>query len=138
RVRGGGVWWGPPPPPPFPPEVAGRRVVVVNATHAGPPEAAECDLAPLRALGPVLDTFAPRSYLELQAEGDHHYRWGRRNYWKGLLLAALAPEAVDAIGELLTAAPGPDCGVGLLSLGGAFGRVPEDACAFSGRDATLW
>jgi len=45
---------------------------------------------------------------------------------------------VDTIGELLAAAPGPDCGVGLLSLGGAFGRVPEDATAFSGRDATLW
>src|SRR4029450_6271481 len=138
RVRGGGVWWGPPPPPPFPPAVAGRPVVVVNATHAGPPSAAERDLAPLRALGPVLDSFAPRPYLELQAESDHHYRWGRRNYWKGLLLEALAPEAVDQIGVLLAAAPGPDCGVGLLSLGGAFARVPEDATAFSGRGATLW
>ena len=95
--------------------MAGRPVVVVNATHAGPPEAAERDLAPLRGLGPVLDTFAPRSYLELQAEGDHHNRWGRRNYWKGLLLAALAAEAVDTIGELLAAAPGPDCGVGRLT-----------------------
>jgi FAD/FMN-containing dehydrogenase len=137
-VTAGMGWFVAPPGPPFPPEVAGRPVVVVNATHAGPPEAAQRDLAPLRGLGPVLDTFAPRSYLELQAETDDHYRWGRRNYWKGLLLAALAPGAVDTIGELLAAAPGPDCGVGLLSLGGAFGRVPEDATAFSGRDATLW
>jgi Berberine and berberine like len=30
------------------------------------------------------------------------------------------------------------CGVGLLSLGGAFGRVPEDATAFNGRSAALW
>jgi hypothetical protein len=45
---------------------------------------------------------------------------------------------VDQIGALLAAAPGPDCGVGLLSLGGAFGRVPEDATAFSGRSAALW
>jgi FAD/FMN-containing dehydrogenase len=138
EVTAGMGWFVAPPGPPFPPEVAGRPVVVVNATHAGPPAAAERDLAPLRGLGPVLDTFAPRSYLELQAEGDHHYRWGRRNYWKGLLLAALAPEAVDTIQAVLAAAPGPDCGVGLLSLGGAFGRVPEDATAFSGRDATLW
>jgi FAD/FMN-containing dehydrogenase len=137
-VTAGMGWFVAPPGPPFPPEVAGRPVVVVNATHAGPPEDAQRDLAPLRGLGPVLDTFAPRSYLELQAESDDHYRWGRRNYWKGLLLAALAPAAVDTIGELLAAAPGPDCGVGLLSLGGAFGRVPEDATAFSGRDATLW
>jgi FAD/FMN-containing dehydrogenase len=138
EVTAGMGWFVAPPGPPFPPAVAGRPVVVVNATHAGPPEGAERDLAPLRVLGPVLDTFAPRPYLDLQAESDHHYRWGRRNYWKGLLLEALAPEAVDRIGALLDAAPGPDCGVGLLSLGGAFGRVPEHATAFSGRGATLW
>jgi len=124
--------------PPFPPPVAGRPVVVVNATHAGPPADAERDLGPLRELGPVLDAFAPRSYLDLQRESDEHYRWGKRNYWKGLLLEALHEDAVDAVVERLAAAPGPDCGVGLVSLGGAFGRVPEDATAFSGRDATLW
>jgi FAD/FMN-containing dehydrogenase len=138
EVTAGMGWFVAPPGPPFPPAVAGRPVVVVNATHAGPLPGAEADLAPLRALRPALDTFAPRSYLDLQAESDDHYRWGRRYYWKGLLLEALAAEAVDQIGALLAAAPGPDCGVGLLSLGGAFGRVPEDATAFSGRDATLW
>jgi FAD/FMN-containing dehydrogenase len=137
-VTAGLGWFVAPTGPPFPAPVAGRPVVVVNATHAGPPATAERDLVPLRALGPVLDTFAARSYLELQAESDHHYRWGRRNYWKGLLLEALAAEAVDRIGELVAAAPGRDCGVGLLSLGGAFGRVPEDATAFSGRGARLW
>jgi FAD/FMN-containing dehydrogenase len=138
EVTAGLGWFVAPPGPPFPPAVAGRPVVVVNATHAGPLDGAERDLAPLRDLGPALDTFAPRRYLDLQAESDHHYRWGRRNYWKGLLLEALAGEAVDRIGALVAAAPGPDCGVGLLSLGGAFGRVPEDATAFSGRSATLW
>jgi FAD/FMN-containing dehydrogenase len=138
EVTAGMGWFVALPGPPFPPAVAGRPVVVVNATHAGPLAGAERDLAPLRALGPALDTFAPRPYLELQAESDDHYRWGRRNYWKGLLLEDLAEGAVDRIGALLAAAPGPDCGVGLLSLGGAFGRVPEDATAFSGRSAALW
>jgi FAD/FMN-containing dehydrogenase len=138
EVTAGMGWFVAPPGPPFPPAVAGRPVVVVNATHAGPLDGAERDLAPLRALGPALDSFAPRPYLELQAESDDHYRWGRRNYWKGLLLEDLAEGAVDRIGALLAAAPGPDCGVGLLSLGGAFGRVPEDATAFSGRSAALW
>ena len=138
EVTAGLGWLLAPPGPPFPPAVAGRPVVVANATHAGPLAGAERDLAPLRALGPALDTFAPRRYLDLQAESDDHYRWGRRYYWKGLLLEALAGAAVDRIGDLLAAAPGPDCGVGLLSLGGAFGRVAEDATAFSGRSATLW
>ncbi|HEY6709302.1 MAG TPA: FAD-binding oxidoreductase, partial [Actinomycetota bacterium] len=120
EVTAGMGWFVAPPGPPFPPEVAGRPVVVVNATHCGPLAGAERDLAPLRALGPALDTFAPRSYLDLQAESDDHYRWGKRYYWKGLLLEALAEDAVDQIGALLAEAPGPDCGVGLLSLGGAF------------------
>jgi FAD/FMN-containing dehydrogenase len=131
-------WFVAPAGPPFPPAVAGRPVVVVNATHTGSRADAERDLRPLRGLGPALDTFAPRSYLALQSESDDHYRWGKRYYWKGLLLEALGTDAVDAVGALLAAAPGPDCGVGLLSLGGAFGRVPEDATAFSGRGATLW
>jgi len=138
EVTAGMGWFVAPPGPPFPPAVAGRPVVVVNATHAGPLPGADRDLAPLRALGPALDTFAPRRYLDLQAESDDHYRWGRRYYWKGLLLEALAADAVDQIAALLAAAPGPDCGVGLLSLGGVFGRVPEDATAFSGRSAALW
>jgi FAD/FMN-containing dehydrogenase len=138
EVTAGMGYFAAPAGPPFPPAVAGRPVVVVQATHTGPPDGAERDLAPLRALGPVLDTFGPRSYLELQRESDEHYRWGKRNYWKGLLLEALHQDAVDTITDRLGAAPGPDCGVGLLSLGGAFGRVPEDATAFSGRGAALW
>jgi FAD/FMN-containing dehydrogenase len=138
EVTAGMGWFVAPAGPPFPPALAGRPVVVVNATHAGPLADAERDLKPLRALGPVLDSFAPRPYLDLQSESDEHYRWGKRNYWKGLLLESLGEDAVDAVVERLAAAPGPDCGVGLLSLGGAFGRVPEDATAFSGRAAALW
>ena len=59
EVTAGLGWFVAPPGPPFPPAVAGRPVVVVNATHAGPLDTAERDLAPLRALGPALDTFAP-------------------------------------------------------------------------------
>jgi FAD/FMN-containing dehydrogenase len=82
EVTAGIGWFVAPPGPPFPLAVAGRPVVVVNATHAdaGPLAGAEADLAPLCALGLVFDTFAPRRYLDLQAESDDHYRWGRRDY----------------------------------------------------------
>jgi FAD/FMN-containing dehydrogenase len=59
EVTAGMGWFVAPPGPPFPPAVAGRPVVVVNATHGGPLPGADRDLAPLRALGPALDTFAP-------------------------------------------------------------------------------
>jgi FAD/FMN-containing dehydrogenase len=116
----------------------GRPVVAVNATHAGPLADAERDLRPLRSLGAMLDTFGPRDYSALQRETDEHYRWGKRNYWRGLLLEALDLGAVDVVVERLADAPGRDCAVGVMALGGAFGRVPEDATAFSGRGAALW
>src|SRR4029453_2697637 len=68
EVTAGLGWFVAPPGPPFPPAVGGRPVVVVNATHCGPLPDAERDLAPLRSMGPALDTFTPRSYLELRSE----------------------------------------------------------------------
>jgi hypothetical protein len=59
EVTAGMGWFVAPPGQPFPPAVAGRPVMVVNATHGGPLPGADRDLAPLRALGPALDTFAP-------------------------------------------------------------------------------
>jgi FAD/FMN-containing dehydrogenase len=124
--------------PPFPPDLAGRPFVAVGATHAGSPADAERDLRPLRGLGPVADTFEPLPYLDLQRANDDYYAWGKRNYWKGLLLEGVPAEAVDALLDELAKAPGPSCGFGVKTLGGAVARVPEDAMAYSGRGAALW
>ena len=46
-------------------------------------------------------------------------------------------EALDEIVELVAAAPSDDASFSATALGGAIGRVPEDATAFAGRDAAF-
>ena len=123
--------------PPFPPEIAGLPIVTVGATHVSTADA-EGDLKPLRDRSPIVDTFAPISYVELQRTADDYYAWGKRNYWKGLFLTALADEAIDVVREQLAKAPSRSCGFGLMTMGGAVARVSEGSMAFSGRNARLW
>ena len=55
------------PPEPFVPvEWQGRRVWAVAGQFAGPSDVAEKLMAPLRALGPVVDLFQPMPYTMVQ------------------------------------------------------------------------
>jgi FAD/FMN-containing dehydrogenase len=124
-----------PPLPDLPEPVRGKSFVVVQAIYLGDEEAGRPLLAPLRALGPVLDTVetipvAALAHLHMDPEqpvpgaGD------------GDLLAELTPEAVDAV----VAAAGPGSGSSLLSvelrhLGGAIARPSAEHGAVSCFDA---
>jgi FAD/FMN-containing dehydrogenase len=120
------------------PELSGRPVVAISAAHLGAGDQVTRDLAPIRGLGPAIDTFARVAYLDLQSASDDYYAWGRRNHWKGLLLRDLPDETVDVLVDRLGAAPSPRCGFGLISMGGAVRHTPASASAFSGRDANWW
>lgn len=123
---------------PFSPEMAGRLVAVIGATHSGSVEAAERDLRPLRkALGPIADTFATKPYLSVQKIYDEEMPWGRRFYMKSGFMPALPQEAIDICVERVADNPG-DCSIGLWAQGGAIARVPEEAMAFTGREAPFW
>jgi hypothetical protein len=81
----------------FGPDLAGRPIVVIAAAHLGGDSAVARDLAPIRALRPALDSFARISYLDMQTGSDDYYAWGRRNYWKGLLLTGFpAPRSTSS------------------------------------------
>jgi FAD/FMN-containing dehydrogenase len=111
--------------PELPPQLRGGQFVAVEAAHDGDAASGEALLAPLRALGPQLDTFevipAPaldRLHMDpedpMPAVGDHR------------LLETLPEEAVDE----LAAAAGPGSGSSLLSvelrhLGGALATAPD-------------
>jgi FAD/FMN-containing dehydrogenase len=116
-------------------DLVGRPVVYVGATHSGSPDDAEDVLRPLRDLGPVSDTFRQVPYLELQTSGDEDMAWGKRFYMKGAFLAELSDAFVDAAVEHATT---PRGAVSLWAQGGAISRVPEDAMAFTGREAAFW
>ena len=124
--------------PPFPPGLAGQTVVNVGATHSGSPEDAVEVLRPLRDADPLFDTFALRPYLDVQAEADEDMAWGKRFAMKGGFLSALSSGFVEIALEQAAEAPGDECWVGLWAQGGAISRAPDDAMAFTGREAAFW
>jgi FAD/FMN-containing dehydrogenase len=118
-------------------DLVGRPIVYVGATHSGPVEEAEEVLRPLRDVQPRVDTFRQVSYLELQTSGDDDMAWGKRFYMKGAFLAELSDAFVDAaVGK--GTAPVGEGAITLWAHGGAISRVPDDAMAFTGRDAAFW
>jgi len=88
-------------------DLAGRPIVAVAAAHLGDDNAVNRDLAPIRDQGPALDTFARLPYLTMQTASDEYYAWGRRNYWKGLLLTTLPPTPSTSSWTASTPPPRP-------------------------------
>jgi hypothetical protein len=124
-----------PPIPDIPEPFRGRSFVAIQAFHLG----AEADgaelLAPVRALGPEVDTVAAISTAALQhvhMDPEHPVA----AVGDGMLLDELPAAAIDA----LVAAAGPGSGSPLLSvevrqLGGALGRPAAGGGAVSHLDA---
>ena len=118
----------------------GDRVAQVTVMHTGHPEAAERDLATLRAFGPPRrDSIAAQPYVQTQTLFDEAEAWGQRFSMKSAFVPALTDELVARCVAHVTSAPGDvDCGVSAWTCGGAMGEVPNDATAFTGRDAAFW
>ena len=126
-----------PPLPDLPEPLRGQTTVHLRFTSTGlPPEDAERLLAPMRGAGRVLLGFAG-PMLPTELDSVHMDPVDPMPAWeKGMLLADLPEEAVDA----LLAAAGPQVQVPLVSvelrqLGGALARQPKVPNAVSGRDA---
>jgi FAD/FMN-containing dehydrogenase len=119
------------------PELVGQPVLIMGATHSGSVEDAERDLKPLRGNGELADSFTLKSYLALQAANDESMGWGKRFYMKGGFVNELSEGLVDVCTERAAESPG-ECNVGFWAQGGAVARVPEEAMAFTGRDAAFW
>jgi FAD/FMN-containing dehydrogenase len=119
----------------YPQSVAGKPIVVVAYNHSGTAEAAERDMAPLAA-GPTPATVSggSRPYLEVQVANDEAMGWGSRLFIAGGYANDVRPEVLDAVVEHVTRAPG-DSSFSITAQGGAIGRVPEEAMAFTGRYA---
>ncbi|WP_448006273.1 FAD-binding oxidoreductase [Agromyces bauzanensis] len=99
-----------PPMPELPPFLAGRSFVVVEAAIQESPERADELLAPLRALGPEMDSVHPQPTAELlQLHMDPPAP--TPGYGDGMMLAELPPAAVRAFVD----AVGPDSDCTLLS-----------------------
>jgi FAD/FMN-containing dehydrogenase len=105
-----------PPLPDLPPQLSGQSFAVVEAVCQLPADDADALLAPLRQLGPVVDTFRPTPVAELAAL--HMDPPGPTPaYGDGMLLAELTPQAVAAF--VRTAGDESLASVELRHLGGA-------------------
>jgi FAD/FMN-containing dehydrogenase len=119
-----------------PAELRGRPIVSVIVCHAGPVERAEAALRPLRAFGrSIFDTIAPRPYVAHQRLLDPAFPPGRHYYWKSWRLPPLTDQMIAVITEHATGITSPFSSIPIFTLGGAVGRVEEDATAYPNRAA---
>ncbi len=127
------------PPLPFlPEEVHGTEVVVLAAMYAGDMAEGEVALAPLRAIGnPIADVIGPHPFAGWQQAFDPLLEPGARNYWKTHDFAEMSDDVIDAVLEFVPTLPDPQSEVFFAQLGGAQGRVPDDATAYQGRSAAF-
>ena len=120
----------PAPPLPFlPAEQHGRLVLMAMVLHAGPADDGAQAIAPLRALGPIVDLVRPVAYTEMFPEVDFPATLSvSRSTLLDTIDVAVARELLDRLGSC----PGRPA-VQLRVLGGAVARVPADATAFGHR-----
>lgn len=119
----------------YPKDVIGQAVVYIAFNHSGAADAVERDTAGLRAgPEPLTAAVGSQSYLEVQTAHDLTFAWGRRSFITSRNGNDIRPEALDELVELATGAPG-EGSFSVTALGGAIGRVAEDATAYTGREA---
>ena len=122
--------------PDVPEELHDQPAVMVAGMYAGPLEAAEEALRPLREFGPpAADYFEPTGYADFQCSIDDPP--GYRNYWTAENLAALPDDAIDAIAERSAELPAGPSQLFIVPWGGAVARAGADASPLAGRDAAF-
>ena len=128
------------PPEPFVPEQyqfsPGYAVIVVGL---GTPERHAELIAPVTSAMPCLwNLVTPMPYVQLQQMFDPAVPWGIRGYEKAVYLDEMSDGAVDVIARRLPQKSSPMTIMPIFTLGGAFGRVPDDATAFGGSRSTTY
>jgi FAD/FMN-containing dehydrogenase len=125
-----------PPLPDVPPEAIGAPVVMVYGVYAGPVEAGEAAMAPLRELGePLMDMSTPQPLAGVHEVARLLFPDGRRYAWHSLYAAELGDAALGTMAEALLAAPSEHSELGIWHLGGAIRDVDDEDTAFGFRDA---
>lgn len=103
--------------------------------YVGDPDAGVEAIQPIRDLAPDLDAIAPMPYLDFQAILDASAPFGLRSYWRGEYMAELPDEAIDTFIDGGREPISPLSQVIIFRIGQGVTAVPDDATAFSHRDA---
>ena len=118
-----------------PEALAGQPIVYIAYNHSGPAEDLERDTAGLRrGPAPVSATEGAATYLEVQTAHDLVLGFGGRSFLLGANADDIRAETLDELLERVATGPGAGT-FSATAMGGAIGRVAEDATAFAGREA---
>jgi FAD/FMN-containing dehydrogenase len=121
----------------YPDEMIGKPICYLAWNHSGSADDVERDTAGLRVgPKPVTTTIGSTNYLEVQTAHDLAFAWGGRSFIKSQNANDVRREALDELVEVVATATGEGT-FSVTALGGAIGRVAEDATAYSGRDVAL-
>jgi hypothetical protein len=120
----------------FQPPGGGPGYVEVEICYSGPHKEAERALAPLRKLGtPEKDTIKVNDYVEVQRWNDSGDSRSFATYLKGGFIPRMPDKLVSAMVDGFQGDPGRFTLLFFQHCGGAASRQPENATAFSQRDA---
>ncbi|HXJ85068.1 MAG TPA: FAD-binding oxidoreductase [Candidatus Methylomirabilis sp.] len=112
----------------------GTPAVAIAACHAGPLEAGEKALRPVRTFAtPMADLIAPQPYVQMQTLFDEAWPPGRRYYNKSSIVRRLSETAIEVLLFYAGAMPTPLSAIALQQLHGVAARVAPDATAFPHR-----
>lgn len=125
------------PPLPFlPAEWHGKEILVLAMCYCGDIAAGETATAGLRAIGnPIADIVSPMPFAAWQQAFDPLLTPGARNYWKSQDFAELSDAAIDILRDAVAKLPGPECEIFIGHVGGAAGRIAQEATAFPQRNS---
>jgi FAD/FMN-containing dehydrogenase len=118
----------------YPDDLVGKPITYLAWNHSGSADDVERDTAGLRAgPTPVTTTIGSVPYLDVQTAHDLAFAWGSsRSFINSHNGNDVRRGALDELVELVATAPGEGT-FSVTALGGAIGRVPEDATAYTGR-----
>ena len=127
------------PPEPFvPAQLHGKPVLGIAALHVGDPDVGADVVRPLKEFGPIVDQIAPMPYTAFQAALDPLAPWGLPFYARGEYIDELSDAAIDtflARAPELIALSHPLSQMVIFRIGQAVAALPDEASAFSHRDA---
>lgn len=125
-----------PPVEPFPASEHGNTAIALVGCAVGDVTAGLEQLQPIVSFGePMFSLLQPMPYRVLQDSFTEGAPDGGRYFWKSNYLHALTDEAIDVMAEHARKLPGPFSNFFIEPLGGAVGRVAEQATAFPHRAA---
>jgi len=111
------------------PDGSGAKLAALVVCHAGDPEAAERDLAPLLSFGsPLMTQVGPMPYPVMNTLLDAGFPTGSLNYWLSSFTRGLPDALIDTAAEQFATVPSPMTAILFEHFHGAVTRIaPSDA-----------